>query len=141
MINVNVTLLIQMCNFLVLLFLMNLVLYRPIRRIVAKRKQFVEEQQLGIERMDAEVKASIEDFNQKIQDARRLGREKIQELKVEAYAQEKELMRTAVEQAGKQLQDVRARIQSDIQGARDQLSDQVRAFSVDLAQKILGRSL
>jgi F-type H+-transporting ATPase subunit b len=141
MINVNVTLLIQMCNFLVLLFLMNLVLYRPIRRIVAKRKQFVEEQQLGIERMDAEVKASIEDFNQKIQDARRLGREKIQELKVEAYAQEKELMRTAVEQAGKQLQDVRARIQSDIQGARDQLSGQVRAFSVDLAQKILGRSL
>lgn len=141
MINVNVTLLIQMCNFLVLLFLMNLVLYRPIRRIVAKRKQFVEEQQQGIERMDAEVKASIEDFNQKIQDARRLGREKIQELKAEAYAQEKELMRNAVEQAGKQLQDVRARIQSDIQGARDQLGGQVRAFSVELAQKILGRSL
>ena len=141
MINVNVTLLIQMCNFLVLLFLMNLVLYRPIRRIVAKRKQFVEEQQQGIERMDAEVKASIEDFNQKIQDARRLGREKIQELKAEAYAQEKELMRNAVEQAGKQLQDVRARIQSDIQGARDQLGGQVRAFSVELAQKIMGRSL
>ena len=141
MINVNVTLLIQMCNFLVLLFLMNLVLYRPIRRIVAKRKQFVVEQQQGIERMDAEVKASIEDFNQKIQDARRLGREKIQELKAEAYAQEKELMRNAVEQAGKQLQDVRARIQSDIQGARDQLGGQVRAFSVELAQKILGRSL
>jgi F-type H+-transporting ATPase subunit b len=141
MINVNVTLLIQMCNFLVLLFLMNLVLYRPIRRIVAKRKQFIEEQQQGIERMDAEVKASIEDFNQKIQDARRMGREKIQELKAEAYAQEKELMRVAVEQAGKQLQDVRARIQSDIQGARDQLSGQVRVFSVELAQKILGRSL
>lgn len=141
MINVNVTLLIQMCNFLVLLFLMNLVLYGPIRRMVAKRKQFIEEQQQGIERMDAEVKASIEDFNQKIQDARRMGREKIQELKAEAYAQEKELMRIAVEQAGKQLQDVRARIQSDIQGARDQLSGQVRAFSVELAQKILGRSL
>lgn len=141
MINVNVTLLIQMCNFLVLLFLMNLVLYGPIRRMVAKRKQFIEEQQQGIERMDAEVKASIEDFNQKIQDARRLGREKIQELKAEAYAQEKELMRNAVEQAGKQLQDVRARIKSDIQGARDQLGGQVRAFSVELAQKILGRSL
>ncbi len=39
MIEINLSLLIQMANFLVFLLLMNLVLYRPIRRIVANRKR------------------------------------------------------------------------------------------------------
>ena len=32
MIDINITLLIQMANFLVLVFLLNMVLYRPIRK-------------------------------------------------------------------------------------------------------------
>ena len=45
MISINVTFFIQMANVLILLFLMNLFLYRPIRRIVAQRNQFMAEQQ------------------------------------------------------------------------------------------------
>ena len=141
MININVTLLIQMANFLVLLFLMNLVLYRPIRRIVAQRNKHIAEQQSVIDGADAEAAAVVQEFNVKIQEARQLGRQKIQEHKAAAHDREKDLLQQAADQAAKQLQEMRAKVQGEIGGAREKLKGQVRAFSTSLAQKILGRSL
>ncbi len=141
MIEINQTLFIQMGTFLIFVFLMNLVLYRPIRRIVAQRKQFINERQAGIERLDAEALAAVQEFNARIQDARKEGRQKIQDMKAVAYEQEKGLLQEAAEHAGKQVQEMRAKVQEDIGTARDELMPQVRAFSVELAQKILGRSI
>ena len=141
MISINWTLLIQLVSFLIFVFLMNLVLYRPIRRIVAQRKQFVDDRQTGIDRLDAEALKSVQEFNARLQDARKEGRQKIQELKAAAYEQEKELLAQATEQAAGQAQTMRAKVQSDIGQAREQLMTQVRSFSVELAQKILGRSI
>jgi len=141
MININVTLLVQVANFLVLLFLMNLVLYRPIRRIVAERNKHIADQQKVIDGADAEAAAVVQEFNVKIQEARKLGRQKIQEHKATAYDREKELLQQATEQVAKQLQEMRAKVRGDIAAAREQLRGQVRAFSTSLAQKILGRSL
>ena len=43
MISINVTFFIQLANVLILVFLMNLFLYRPIRQFVAQRNKFVAE--------------------------------------------------------------------------------------------------
>lgn len=141
MIDINVTLLIQMVNVLVLLFLMNLVLYRPIRQILAQRKQFIDEQQALVDRADVDALAAEGEFASKIQDARKMGRQKIQDMKAAAYEQEKNLLQSAAEQATKQVQDMRAKVKGDMESARKQLSSQIQSFSVELAQKILGRSL
>lgn len=141
MISINLTFLIQMVNVAVLLILMNLVLYRPIRRIVAQRNQFIADQREAIDNAEATVASVVEEFNTRLQEARRLGREKIQEIKLAAYEREKEVVQAAMDQAAKQVQVGRMTIQADIREAREQLQAQVRAFSVELAQKILGRSL
>ena len=73
MIDINVTLLIQMANFLVFLLLMNLVLYRPIRRIVAERKKMMAEKQEGIERLETEALSAVQDYEPRIQESRRTG--------------------------------------------------------------------
>jgi F-type H+-transporting ATPase subunit b len=141
MINPDWTLLIQMINFLVFLFLMNLVLYRPIRRIVAQRKKMMDEKQEEIDRLEARAEAAVQQYEQKLQESRRAGLRQIQDLKAAAYDEEKDLLRKISEDAAEQLQRMRAQIQQDISVARDALRDQVRTFSVQLAQKILGRSI
>ena len=141
MISINVTLIIQMVNFLIFLTLMNLVLYRPIRRIVAERKQMIDQQQQAIDNAQAEATAAQQEFVNKIQEARKLGRQRIMELKAGGYEQEKDLLNSAGEEASKQLQEMRAKIRGDIAAARKQLKSQVQAFSADLAQKILGRKV
>jgi F-type H+-transporting ATPase subunit b len=141
MISINVTFFIQMANVLVLLFLMNLFLYRPIRRFVAQRNQFIAEQRQGIDQAEGEGAAALEKFNQSILEARKQGREKIQEIKSAAYDEEKGILQTAADQGAKQMQVTRMTVQSDIRQAREHLRAQVNAFSAELAQKILGRSL
>lgn len=141
MIDINATLFIQMANVLFLLFLMNLILYKPIRRIVAERRQLIAGRQEGIEKVDAEVAAAARELEARIQEARKTGRGKIQELKSAAYEKEKDLLQEAMEQAARQLNETRAAVQRDIGAARDQLKAQIQSFSMDLAQKILGRSI
>ncbi len=141
MIDINVSLFIQMANFLVFLFLMNLVLYRPIRRIVAQRKKLVSERQEGIESLEAQAQASLLEYDRRLQDARRTGVQRIQELKAAGYEQEKELLRQSSEQTAAMVQQLREKIQKDIAVARKDLKQQVKSFSADLAQKILGRKI
>jgi len=141
MISINVTFFIQMVNVLILVFLMNLFLYRPIRRFVAQRNQFVAEQREAIESAEAETAGAIREFEARIVEARKQGREKIQEIKTAAYEQEKGMLQAALDQAGKQVQATRMTIQDDVRKAGEQLKSQVEAFSVELAQKILGRNL
>ena len=141
MISINVTFFIQMANVLILLFLMNLFLYRPIRRVVAERKQFLAEQQEAIDAAESQTAAATEEFNTRIQDARKEGRQKIQDIKVSAYEQEKGFLQDATDKAAKEAQVARMMVQNDIRKARDDLKGQISAFSVELAQKILGRNL
>jgi F0F1-type ATP synthase membrane subunit b/b' len=51
------------------------------------------------------------------------------------------MLQVASDQGAKQVQVTRMTIQSDFRKAREQLRTQVNAFSVELAQKILGRNL
>lgn len=141
MISINITLLVQMASFLVLLILMNQVLYKPIRRFLAERKAFVDARQADIDGAEAQVSAAIKEIESRIVEARNLGRQKIQEQKAAAYEQEKGMLQKAGENAAKELQDVRGRIQEDVGLARKDLQQHVQQFSVELAQKILGRSL
>lgn len=141
MINVDVTLFIQMVNFLLLLVLMNLVLYRPIRRLVAQRNELVSKQRAGIDKAESEAQRAIREFEERLKAARAAGREKVQEMKEAAYRVEKDLLSQAAEEAAREVQAVRERIQKEIGQVRAQLQAQIQVFSKDMAQRILGRSL
>lgn len=141
MINVDVTLFIQMANFLLLLVLMNLVLYRPIRRLVAQRSELVSKRRAGIDKAESEAQKALREFEEKLKAARAAGREKVQELKEAAYRMEKDLLSQASEEAAREVQAVREKIQKEIGQVRAQLQAQIQEFSKDMAQRILGRNL
>ena len=141
MIDIGYSLFIQMANFLVFLIVMNFVLYRPIRRIVAERKKMISEKQESVDSLEAQAKAALLDYDQKLQESRSMGFQRILELKAAGYEQEKELLRQSSEQTAATVQELREKIQKDIAAARKELKQQVKSFSADLAQKILGRKI
>ncbi|SMC27999.1 F-type H+-transporting ATPase subunit b [Desulfacinum hydrothermale DSM 13146] len=141
MINIDVTLLIQMANFLLLLFLMNLVLYRPIRRLVAQRNELVAQQRESIDQAHSTAEAAVKEFEDKLKAAREVGRRKVQELKDGAYQYEKELLEKANREAAQEVQAVRDKVRDEIGAVRAELERQIQDFSREMAQRILGRSL
>ena len=141
MIDINVTLLVQMANFLILLFLLNLVLYRPIRRIIQKRNQVVDDFTTTIDSMTKSAQEAMNTFAQKIREARVQGAASVQMLKDEAHEAESKVMAEKNQEAQARISQVRKQLQSEIQETRDKLQAQVQAFSLAVAEKILGRSI
>ena len=141
MINLDITLVIQMVNFLVLLYVLNLILFRPIRNIIKERNQIVEGFNTDITSLTDEAQASLEQFEQKILEARKEGMVRVQNMKDEGEEAEAELMATTNEEVQAKIEEARKKVASDIQEARTQLQDQVQAFSLAVTEKVLGRSI
>jgi F-type H+-transporting ATPase subunit b len=141
MIDINVTLLIQMANFLILLFLLNLILYRPIRRIIEKRNQVIDDFTTTIDSMTKSAQEAMNTFAQKIREARVQGAANVQMLKDEAHEAESKLIAEKNQEGQARISQVRKQLESEIQETRGKLQAQVQAFSLAVAEKILGRSI
>jgi F-type H+-transporting ATPase subunit b len=141
MITINITLFIQMVNFLILLFLLNLVLYRPIRRIIQKRHDVIDDFTTTIDSMTKSAQEAMNTFAQKIREARAQGAAHVQTLKDEAHEAESKLIAEKHQEAQARIGQVRKQLQSEVQETRGKLQAQVQAFSLAVAEKILGRSI
>jgi len=135
------TLFIQMVNFLVLLFFLNLILFRPIRKIIKKRNQIMDDFNKDITSMSDRAQESMEQFEQKILGARQEGMARIQSMKDEGEEAEAQLIAATHQEVQGKIEAAREKVASEIQGARTQLQEQVQSFSVALTEKILGRSI
>lgn len=141
MINPDITLIIQMINFLILLFVLNLILFRPIRKIIKERNQIVEDFNNDIASLTDSAEESLGQFEQKIQEARKEGLIRVQGMKDEGEETEAELIAATTQEVQAKIEEARNKVASDIQEARTQLQTQVQAFSVAMTEKILGRNI
>lgn len=141
MINPDITLLIQMINFLILLFVLNLILFRPIRKIIKERNGIVENFNSDIASLTDEAQASMEEFEEKVLEARKEGMGKVQSMKDEGERAEVELIAATTQEVQAKIEEARKKVASNIQDARTELQKQVQTFSVAVSEKILGRSI
>jgi F-type H+-transporting ATPase subunit b len=141
MINLDITLVIQMINFLILLFVLNLILFRPIRNIIKERNQIVDTFNSDIASLTDSAQESMDQFELKIQEARKEGVARVQSMKDEGEEAEVELIAATTQEVQAKIEEARNKVAADIREARTQLQTQVQAFSVAVTEKILGRSI
>ena len=141
MINLDITLVIQMVNFLILLFVLNVILFRPIRNIIKERNQVIQNFNSDISSLTDDAQDSIERFEQKLLEAKKEGMARVQDMKGEGEEAEAELIVATNEEVQAKIEEARNKVAADIQEARTQLQTQVQAFSVAVTEKILGRSI
>jgi F-type H+-transporting ATPase subunit b len=141
MINIDGSLFIQIANFLVLIWLLNIVVYRPIRKILIERKERIKGLEEGIEGRLKDAQEKDEEFSKGIREARARGMEEKEALLQEAAAEEKQIIAKINEKAQADMADVRTKIAADIDAVRSSLRSQVDDFASAIGQKILGRTV
>ena len=141
MINLNWTILIQMINFVVLILILNYVVYRPIRGILAQRKEKVEGLEDGIDRFEqdtAQIESSIEAG---IKNAREKGRRMKETLEENARQEEQKMLEQINEKARQDLEEIKDRIAGETDAVRKSLQSQVEFFANEISKKMLGRAI
>ncbi|MBW1743921.1 MAG: ATP synthase F0 subunit B [Deltaproteobacteria bacterium] len=135
------TLILQIINFLALVFILNQVCYKPIRGILIERKQKVQGFEQDIDGLKQEAAESDENFQTKIGQAKSKGYQQQEALKESAEEEEKKLIEQIHQTAQADLETVRAQIAKDAEGAKLGLQTEAQAFSAAIAEKILGRAV
>ena len=132
---------VQVVNFVLLVILLNIVLYKPIRKILAERKDKIEGLEEVIKSSEAGVKDKEDEFNAGIREARSKGVAVKDALVEEASQEEKKILGELMEKAQADLAEVREKISKDVEAVRKTLQKDIDAFANDIGEKILGRAL
>lgn len=135
------TIFIQIITFLALIYMLNVLLYKPILSIIERRKKKLEE-------LENEIKL----FNESVDKRAAEYEEKLKQAKTNASEFKKEIIKEGADQANMIINAVRNEIpliaqefqqkmDKEIQTARQILNNQSRKLSIEIAQKVMGRQV
>ncbi|MEJ2723496.1 MAG: ATPase [Deltaproteobacteria bacterium] len=141
MLSIDYTLIIQIANFLFLLFILNILLYKPIRQILRQRKEEIDSFVGMIGEFVHKSDQSKKTLEENKVEAKKEGLKEKEALKSEGSDQERNMLSGATSEASGKVDQAREEIAASLVSARQTLEKEVALFSRELAQKILGRSV
>ena len=141
MIDIDWTLFVQILNFLALVFLLNIVLFRPIRKILQARQARLSALEGDIGQLADTRQGVLGEVDEQLLAARKEGLGLRESLRQEGSQAEASLLEQVKKEVDAQWTKVEAKIKKDVGKAREALSAQAQDFAQALATKILGRKL
>jgi F-type H+-transporting ATPase subunit b len=143
MVNVipDITLLYQMAIFLALVFVLNILLYKPILKIIDRRKKQLDELENEIKLFNDSVDKKASEYEEKLKQAKANASELKKEIILEGNEQAKKIVDAVRGEIPALTQQFQQKIDKEITAARKILDEQSKKISVDIAQKVLGRSV
>ena len=139
MVSVDGSIVIQIVNFLLLIWILNLVLYKPIRKILLERKEKMVGLQSDIDGSAEQVKSKEDAYAEGVRQARAEGQKQKELLMQAAVDEEKAIVGKINESAQAELKDVKAKIAQEVGTVKTALEKEIDAFADAIGQKILGR--
>jgi len=140
-VSLDYTILVQMVNFIILIFILNALLYKPILGIIGKRKQQMDESDSEIKRMNQTVEQKMAEYEEKV----RLAKVDAMEQKNAIVKQGSDVAKGIIDavrgEIPAMMEQFHAKMEKEVEEARAILRSQSQKISLDIAEKVLGRSI
>jgi len=131
----------QIINFIVLVGVLNLVLYKPIRKVVGQRKEKMEGLGSNIEAFTQDAADKARAWTEGVKKAKARGMDEKNVLIEAAAGEEKKIMDEIYQQSQKTLAQTREQIAVDAAKAAEALQREIDGFAAAIGSKILGRDV
>ena len=139
MINVNATIVVQIINFLILLFILNRILLRPVMDIVEKRSAKIGEEKERLNNLEEETRTLMEKCISIEKESRKKAMEQSALLKKEASDQAEEIFNKVKDKISGIREETDKEIQSKIEKASLSLKEMASELAEELTEKVIGR--
>lgn len=137
MLNVNLTIVIQMVSFLVFAFLMNRILFRPIVKAIEARQAYLLQQQQQAADSLKETESLQRDYEARLKKAREEAQQIVAKATAEAEAQRRDVLAQASAQAGELISAARTEIAAERDKALGSLRDEVASIAGMITTKVM----
>lgn len=137
----NWTVFIQAANFLILVFILNKILFRPIRDMLIQRKEKMDGLEQTVANATTDLADKEETYASGIREARKKGLQEKDSLVNAATDEEKAIIDKINADALAELNAVKEKVAQEADAARDALLKEVDLFANEIGTKILGRAV
>ncbi len=141
MITMDITLVIQIINMFVLMFLLNGVLYKPVKKILKERSEKLQGMKADVSLCEKNAQVRQEEVDAKMAKASGRAKAALDSARAEAQAAGDAKLAGIKAEADADKSKQLADISSQIENAKKSLQENLDGFAADMASKILGRSL
>ena len=140
MVSIDGSLFIQIVNFIFLIFVLNIILYKPIRKVLIQRKEKITGLEQRIDMVGKDIKEKDDAFSLGIKEAKAKGLTEKGVLLQQAADEESEVIEKINKKAQADLAEIRTKIAKDVESVSESLRQELDSFANAIGQKILGRA-
>jgi len=133
------TIFIQIANFLILIVILNILLYKPILKIIERREKQLDELENEIKLFNESVEKKVTEYEEKLKQAKSSAAELKKEIIREGDLQAKTVVEAVRNEIPQITQEFQMKMDKEIQAAREILKNRSQQLSVEIAAKALGR--
>ncbi|MFB3926442.1 MAG: ATP synthase F0 subunit B [Syntrophales bacterium] len=141
MVSLDYTLFIQIANFLILIFVLNMLLYKPILRILDRRREKIAKAEEEVKNINRTIEQRMAEYEEKIRLAKLEAMGHRNEIQQQGAQVAKELIDQAKDEISAMVEQFQRNLAAEMEQARSILNNQSRTISMEIAEKVLGRSV
>jgi F-type H+-transporting ATPase subunit b len=138
MLDINMWFFVLALNFLALLFILNIILFKPLLKIFKEREDIVKGSLDAAKDMANRGEESIARLNKELAETRNKAKDVFEALKAEGLQNQKEVLSKAEAEASKVLEKAKADLKAEAEKARTTLRADVDKFSDEIVRKLVG---
>jgi len=140
-ISIDSSVLYQIVNFVVLIFILNALLYKPLLGIIDKRNKLFDDSRAEVESLNQSVEQKMSEYEAKLSEAKAAAMEQKNMIIAEGAEKSKGIIAAVREEIPKMMEQFQGSMAKEINEAKRILRDQSQRISVEIAEKVLGRSI
>lgn len=141
MISLDWTLILQFLNFLVLLFVLNKLLYRPLLGILEQRRGTIDGSHNKAKSLQGEIEEKMTRYQAQLSEAKAAASQERSQLRQTAVAEETAILGEAQQKAAARLQVIKTQVSAEATEAGKTLKAEAKDLAGQIATKVLGREL
>lgn len=141
MISINATLVVQIINFLIILFILNKMLFQPILKGLETRQEIIEGNKARAIELRQRGEEKLREYDQSLAEARNKAMSKQAEIRNEGMAKASEILDSSKKQEAEIIAEIQRGIASEVEEAKKDIQSYADSLSKDVTKKILGRTI
>ncbi len=141
MIDINVSLLYQLVNFIVLLIVLNFILFKPIRQIMREREQGISSALEDAKAAQNRMQSLLDNYNASLAESKQKATSTYNTIYQQGIDAQRDMISAERSKASEMLDKARAEIAAAANAARADLKKDSERLSQDIISKMLGRAV
>ena len=141
MIEINLTIVIQILQFLIVVFILNRLLFRPISQVIDERQGKINTWEENTRNLKDTARLKLENYEKQLGRERVQARESQEQLNQELKQKEEENLRAVSDEAAQIVASTQQALAAERERLRLELRHQATELSQILVEKVLGRRL